>query len=640
MLDFISIDSLEGREFRYHDSSAVVKFVSEVHNSICINRGGQLIEKSYSEFLDEVQSQDAIFTKRLVKPVNRFALTPEHRAEIERREAYLFELHKFSSPTSHAQAVIDVVRHRLNDTKPMSRATLNRMYKIWKKDGYDAALQVIGSKKSYPNRILAEIEPLIEKSIQKHYLVRNGLCMTHAHKKLVQICERIGYDKTLIPSLRTYQRRINDIPEYEVILARKGKSEADKQFRLVKQKMVVNDALGLVEGDSAHFNIGCHELIDGEKYFIGSVSIDLGFDAATGSLLGYNIHIGDKAEREEYIISMLSHCINKKPDPSYIQYGLPRKFIKDGGTGYRSDLTTMFLDMIGCESGTTPTRKPWCKPFVERFVQTLRRDFFEHTDGYLGKFDPTVYTDLNLKQAARLTVEQFTQKFANFIREYHNTPLKRLNNRTPNQAWIESTKIFPPMIPEDITELNQYKPLKISDRSIDLNKGVHHLSQKFNSDELAILRRKIKANSKSKKILVDILVDPNNASSISVIVPDKYAKKPGELELLEVGNVDVSSYGKSYAQIRAFEKGIRITDGAPCTVNYDNKSKYGKKPKIGTLIDIIKGEELSPSQQLQALEDLLAPTKESVVPRSKNKVCKTPKSKKSIDEHEEVELDD
>jgi hypothetical protein len=643
MLDLLSIDSLPGREFRYHGVSSTVKAVSEAEQLIYINRDGSLIEKTYSDFVNEVHSHDAIFTKRLTNPINRLAINSAQKAEVERLEEYFFELNKYTSPTRYTQHVVDTVRPKINDTKPMSRATLDRRFKKWKQDGYDARVQVVGNKKSYPNRISSEIESFMQKCIKRDYLVREGQNAVEGYTLFSDEFDQKRYDPILKPSLRTYQRRINALPEYDVVLARKGKSEADKQFRTVKHKFNIKYPLDRVELDSAHFNIGLVEIIKEKTYYIGSVSIDLAFDTATASLLGYNVHIADKAEKSEYIISMLSHCINKKPDPDYIQYGLPRLIVKDAGTGYRSDLTEMYLDKIGCEYEITPTRRPWCKPFVERFVQTLRQKFFKSTDGYLGKYNPEEYTDLTLKQSAVLTVEQFIQKFTNFVREYHNTPLSRLDNLSPNQAWIEGTKHFAPMIPEDVNELEKYLPLKMSDRSLDKNKGLNYLGQFFNSNELSILRRKITAGTQSKNVLLDILVNPNDASSISVIVPDAYAMEPGRLQLLSISNNDVTSIGKSYSQIRAAEKGILLPDGALFFVEEKKRPGYGSKKKIGTKIDIQEVKERTNQELTQSLDEMidnpsLSPSREPVSQSSE--AYSEEREQQIQDNHDEVRLDD
>jgi hypothetical protein len=597
---------MKDREFHYNGLPAKVCAIDEQTNNLFIRREGRLIEKNYHDFLKDVQDQTVIFTRSLAKPLNRSGATEKQVLKIARLEAYFYEMHKYGNPTTNAQHSIDIVSVRIKDKKPPSRSTLCKGFKLWREHGYDASVQVLCNRKTFPNRLSPEIELFMDRSIGKNYLTRKGPSAVHSYGEFCKEFDKKGYEPSLKPSIRTFQRRIKKLNPFDVVSARKGISEAKKKFRKVLNKFNVEFPLERVELDSAHFNIGLIEIRGDKKYYIGSVSTDLAFDAATGSLLGYCHHVGDKAEKSEYIISMLSHCINQKPDPSYIQFGLPQKIVMDAGVGYRSEMTRAYLDAIGCEYETTPTRRPWSKPFVERFVKHLRDNFFSATDGYLGKYNPEVYTDLTLKKAAFLTIEQFHQKFADFVRKYHETPRDNKDDLSPNDAWIEGTKIYPPQTVSDLAELSKYKPLKISNRTLNLNRGLTHLGQWFNSDELTNLRSRIAHISNTKKILIDILVDPNNASSISVLLPESLSREPGTIEMIEVPNIDRSKHGKSFAQIQAVKSKPLQNNGAHVYVNYDNVSGYGKKPKVGDTIEIVLSNQLTVTEREEELSEMLA----------------------------------
>jgi len=457
MFERINIDSLYKKFLIFYGERAQVVAISKDDNIVYIKRGNQpLIEREFSELVEEMSSYNVSLVKNLAAPINTFNSTPEQQAEIVRREAYFFSMMKYKKPTKHAEEVIQKVSFDIKDPIGFSRSDLCKKWKIFVTDGYNAAPQVLCKNRNSSNRIAEEAEKLMMHFIYKDYMVKGGVSGARTWRNFSDEFDKRGY-LCIKPTVKTLQRRISEISPFERDRARLGESEAKKRFRQKLHKCDINIPLDEVQLDSGHFNIGLLEFLGGKKYYMGTVSIDLAFDVGTASLLGYCIHVGKKSEHSGFIVNMLSHAINQKPGEDHIQFGLPRFVRLDAGVGYRAETTRLFLDTIQCRYEITPVRTPWAKGFVESFIKKLRLDFFEGTEGYLGKFNPDIYTDTGVKAEAQLTVEQFKQKFANFVREYHNTPLKRLKNLTPNQAWIEGTKKFPPEVADDVAELRKYK---------------------------------------------------------------------------------------------------------------------------------------------------------------------------------------
>ena len=474
------------------------------------------------------------------------------------------------------------------------------------------------------------------KCIREHFLQLAAPSAPYCYEEFfVKEYKSKKYPISKIPSLRTFQRRIDAISEFEKVRTRKGESEAKKQFRQVLSHYDSAAPLDRVELDSAHFNLGLIEVIDGKEYYIGTVSTDLAFDTGTGSLLGYCHHIGTKKEHSGFVVSMLSHAISQKPERDYIQFGLPRLVVMDAGPGYRAETTRSFLDAIECEYEITEVRRPWSKPFVERFVRYIRDNFYRNIKGYVGKFNPDEYSDVTVKREAHLTIEQFRQKFANFVREYHKKPQKRLGNISPNEAWLKGTGMFPPELVDDMEKLRRFKGLRLKDRSFSLKDGFRYLGQSFNSPALMGLYEAYKQKIEGKSVKVDVLIDPSNASSISVVLPAILCNEPGKLELLEIPNTCPSSSGKSFEQLRAEAKGTLVHDAAPTFVSYDNKSGFGDTPRQGTVIDISRDTPLSRVAANQELDRMLAPQPGQLNPNFVNDKDDWAPSDPMNDEHED-----
>ncbi|WP_416305879.1 DNA-binding domain-containing protein [Neptunicella sp. SCSIO 80796] len=586
MLERINLNSLNNRELIYCGEKANVVSVDESQQYLFLRRGRNLLQRTYSEFFEDLKKNNVTVLRSLSQPADRSKATPEQQAEIFRLEKHFFEMYKYKNPTKHAAFVSEKVAAEINAPKPIPRSTLCKKYKQWVADGYDATIQVLCKSGTYPNRIAQEIEELIAKCIKKYYLKLAGPSRPFCYEKFCKEYERKGYPINKRPSLRTFQRRIDAISEFEKVRARKGESEAKKQFRQVLNHYENGAPLDRVELDSAHFNLGLVEEISGKVYYIGTVSTDLAFDTGTGSLLGYCHHIGTKKEHSGYVVSMLCHAISQKLEKDYIQFGLPRLVVMDAGPGYRAETTRGFLDAIQCEYEITEVRRPWSKPFVERFVRYIRDNFYREIKGYVGKFNPDEYTDVTVKNEAHLTIEQFRQKFANFVREYHKKPQERLGNISPNEAWSRGIEAFPPELIDDIAELKKHKGLRLKDRKINLKDGFRYLGQSFNSPKLLSFYDAYKRKVSKKEFCVDVLVNPSDADSICIVLPPAMCASPGRLELLEIPNTCPSSSGKSFEQLRAVCKGTLVYDGAPTFISYENKSGYGETPRQGTFIDI------------------------------------------------------
>jgi hypothetical protein len=116
------------------------------------------------------------------------------------------------------------------------------------------------------------------------------------------------------------------------------------------------------------------------------------------------------------------------------------------------------------------------------------------------------------------------------------------------------------------------------------------------------LRESILNDSHTADFKVDILVDPNDATSISVVLPSSYRNNSNEIELLEVPNTNRLSFGKSFAQINVKNGKKLEKNGAHVFVNYENQSRYRKAPKVGDKIDILSDETLSTVERKEQLE--------------------------------------
>ncbi|WP_394225968.1 hypothetical protein [Pseudoalteromonas spongiae] len=581
----ITLYSLQDKKLEYMGKKAIVRAVNEATQEVVIEREGQpIFVRPFVDVLEEIRKGKITILQELAKSPSMQGATNTQLLEINRREKYFYAMLAKKEPTKDLEKLIEDIQRETGDTKGYARSTLCKHFNKFKKDTYSAAPQVLNNKRNRDTQFPEDVEKLIWKFLYEYHLKEGGKSVAATQRLLANKYEELGYEGNP-PCAKTMSRRARSLGPYEYDRLRYGETYAKNKFRQKLEKYDITIPLDRAELDMAHFNIGIVKFIDGKKYFRGTVSIALVFDVGTASLLGYSIQVGKNKETTSYVVASIHHAINKKPDPTYIQHGCIRLAVMDAGTPYRSATTKSFLQKMQGRFETTEVRKPSSKGFVENFVNRLRLEFFQGLDGYCGPFDPSRYTDANIKQDAKYTFEQFHQKFANYVRDYHNTPLKRLNGLTPNEAWQKGIETYPVMEPTDIAELRKYKGLETTVK-YNINYGTTYDYQYFNSTELKAMYEEFCIATDKDYMELTLLVDLNDASSVSVVVPSIISPNPDEIVLIEVPNTNRAAVGKTFNEMSVIEGRCEVLDGATTFLEDDNLSGYRNKPKHGDLIDI------------------------------------------------------
>lgn len=469
-------------------------------------------------------------------------VTEAERRVIERRDAYLRELDKQVEPHAKGvqEAVIARVSKAIADPNPPGASTLSRWYRRWLYDGRDTTQQVIAGRRERAPRLPREYLDLMHEVIEDVYLRRSKPTIRATYAVFRQRYQERGY-RDKCPDISTMRRVIRRLDPLEVIARRDGRSAAREAARVAGTRIEPEFPLERVEVDTAHFNLG---LLNDDGHYVGKVSLYLVIDVYSRAILGFAVHVGKAKEDAACAIHALRYAVSVKDDPAYPMHGLFHEIVVDSGPGYRAEATRAFLQRIAREVQTAPTRKGWAKPFVERLIRTLRDRFFRNLDGYLGKYDPSKYSDATLAKSARLTVSEFRQRVYDFIvHDYHNTPHRGLNGKTPLQVWRHGVVQHPPLTPDSLQELSRLRGLQET-RVLSRVTGVFYQGQHFHSPALVDLYDRLAAVSTDTKIRVDVLVDPLDAGAVSVV--DRITG-----ELIEVPNTSSRATGKSFAELRA-----------------------------------------------------------------------------------------
>lgn len=476
------------------------------------------------------------------KPKGRPKISKNDRARIARMDAYLVPLGEEYLPNGKGvrERIISEVSARIGDPKPPGASTLSTWFARWEICGRDTAQLVVKEDRQRHPRTDDEYLQLMEEVIRSHYLTRSQPTVNAVYAIFrARFRERNYVDPC--PDVSTFRRFLQRMRQANLALfisKREGPSEARSKLRTAEETIEVEFPLDRVECDTAHFNIG---LRNADGFYLGKPSLYLVIDCCARALLGYAIQVSDKPrENSAHVIHALRYAISVKED-AYPMYGLIRTLVTDAGPGYRAEQSTAFFESIAETHITTASRQGWGKAFVERFIETMRDKCFRNLKGYLGKYDPTKYSDDTVAKSAQLTIDEFSELVHHFIVDvYHHTPHKGLRNQTPFEAWQAGIEAMPPLAPSDLSEIKCLRGIKET-RKLSRLTGVTFRNERFHSNALVDLFDAI-CNDQETSVKVEVRGDPMDASAITVV-------SPVDGSLLDVPNTRKSAGNRAFSDL-------------------------------------------------------------------------------------------
>jgi hypothetical protein len=475
--------------------------------------------------------------------------------------------------------VVDGLDEKDQQNKRPSPESLRRWYNQYIEDDLDITPQVI-PQRDRPNRIDDEVEQQLLKAVKKGLGKSNEARLYRDFKK---VFDKLGYQEDC-PSRSTYYRRVAAQRKLAAIFDRDGKSAAREAARTSTIGYQLTYPLERVELDAAHFNIG---LMNDEGYYVGSLTVFFAICCTTRVILGYSMIVGKGGEDSGSVVQSLLHSIEPKNDPDYPYAGIADLYVADGGGAYRSKSTKKFINSIQSDLVICETRMGWGKGFIESFIRTFRRKFWDGVDGYLDKYDPKKYQESTLIKSTRWTVKEMSKMIAEFIRDvYHHEAHSGIDGMTPHDKWESLIYDYPPQLPVDTKNLALFRGLKIENRVLNPTRGVFYKNQWFQSNELAAMYHDLVPNTdKVPKICVDIMVNPLDARGVSVI--DERNKG----QLMDVPHSQRFTEQLSFNELNARRYDRKVENEFSAKIKGDIKIKPQTTPRRkGPVTDVESGD--------------------------------------------------
>lgn len=488
---------------------------------------------------------------------NVLNLTDTQLLELKRREHYVKELKERSinggpmGVKARAQ-VIEYVRHKINDHKGMSVATLARLLELDKNHKYGIASTILKNKRKRKSSFTDDEKDYVIEKIHQYLLKKTKPTVKYAYDLYRHDLAKEYGESAKCVSYETFNIWFKELYWLDVLILTKGKRAAKYACRNAAQKFYTEKILERVEADAVNLAIG---IVDENGKYLGPVTLYAVIDTFSRAILGINVQIG-RGETSASVIDCFKHAIAPKPKSSlsieakneWPMYGIFDKCAIDGGSAYNSLETKKFLVEFTGSIEVVEPAAGWKKPFIERFFSTLRNQFAKTLPGYVGKYKGDKMDDMKIEKEAVITKSEFYSLLTHWlVDEYHQSPHSSLDNQTPQAVWNKESEYYPPLLPENYERLLSVKG-SIKKRKITGDygcQGVNINNVRYNDKQGRLQDIYMKLRNRGYEPYVDCEYSENNIKSINVIDPISY-------EVFEVFAVDSEIYdGRSLIEHEA-----------------------------------------------------------------------------------------
>lgn len=390
---------------------------------------------------------------------------------------------------------IQEIAKEINDPKPPSHMTVTAWMRKLERANGDIYVLVSGhARKGTRERQAAEHEALISDIIDEHYLTRKFLPATQVYNDnylpaLEDInAERLAAGEPEFEPVaeRTFYRKIHRIDKYDVAVARLGREEARKTYRLLKGHMPADYPLHVVEIDHAQLNLWVVD--DVLMLPLGRPWITAFRDRRTGMLVG--IYVSFRGPSLTSIFGALRHSLYPHvglsqlfPDleHEWISFGLADTYASDRGPDFLSPRYRYAIHQLHSEYEYQEKRTPWHKPYIERVFLKLHRELLETAPGKV--FPGMSYSkEYNPQKDAVVRFSTLVYLLMKWAVDYHPFAKVRGKGACAYDLWMDEIADNPPPLPPNIDALKIIAGIR---QSATLgNEGIRYKHLNYGDGEL------------------------------------------------------------------------------------------------------------------------------------------------------------
>ncbi|QIL71025.1 DDE-type integrase/transposase/recombinase [Diaphorobacter sp. HDW4B] len=384
-------------------------------------------------------------------------------------------------------------------------STIYRWWKEFREADTAGLLSKIGIRGgARKSRLLEEVEAIIQDTVsdaleRAHTWSAEDILDQIRHEIEVRNKARVLKDRLIPPCLRTIQRRLAELPQFDVAVAKYGVREAERRYADLGVARKVSRILQLVEIDHTPLDI---LLVDAEGRVIGRPILTLVLDRFSRCVLGFHLSLDGHGTHS--VFAALRHALLPK---SYLREGRYaelqlewncggwfERVVMDNGREFHAQATVDALLNLGIVGEFAGSKQPNDKPHVERLLKTINYSFVHRLPGTtLAKQHLRI--GFESEDEAVLTIEDIDLALHVWIlKKYHRRPNKGLKGKAPYQVWEISAQAFPPQLKCNVVdvdiEFSQRTDSALQHYGIDLN------GFRYTSSDLMALRMLLPRNTR------------------------------------------------------------------------------------------------------------------------------------------------
>ncbi len=381
----------------------------------------------------ELKKYDKKAIKRNIKPVH--ALSEEELKEAKRREDIL------NAPGS--------IKDKIQKGK-ISRATYFNWNKLYEEGGRVLAALAPRRPARRRNRLTNELEVIIEKCINKHYLTTQKKSVRRVWEKVFNLCRKF---KLRPPCEATVRDRINALNTKKKTSKREGHNVARDRHDLMSGKFPgAENPLDVAQVDHTRLDI---RLVDSKRRrAIGRPYLTVMIDVCTRCILGYVLSF--EAPSADTVGLCIYHAVMPKDEElkamgikgEWPAEGLIRKVHVDNAKEFHSNTFKKACAQHGINIDYRPVRTPHFGGHVERVIKTINDNI--HSLPGTTFSNPTQRGNYNSAKKAALSLDDMNQWLTEWIVNVYHKEIHSGLDTSPIAEWkIKAQGLYEPSLPAD-----------------------------------------------------------------------------------------------------------------------------------------------------------------------------------------------
>ncbi len=367
-------------------------------------------------------------------------------------------------------------------------------------------------------RIDPDVDAGVEKSISKYYLQRHGLSVAETFRRYLQDTaqeERLLGTKIEVASLRSMQRRVNEIDPYIRDVKRYGSEFARNKWRYSLKGDTTTRVLERVEIDHTWLDMWVLDPVSGVP--IGRPWITVAIDRYSGYILGFYVSFYGPS------VASVAHCIRNAIFPKedllslvpnlsqpWTAMGVAEQYVVDNGLEFHAKDFMRILFDLRADVLFNPVRRPWLKPSIERTMMEVNRMLPSR-----GKvYTPTKnMVPVSPSDSAAILFDDLCAGLTLWAADVFPKSVHNKNLVRPLDLWEEGRLNSPiPMFPLGFEQFDITAGLS-TQRTVD-GDGVFFKYLRFNSVELQDYLR-----SNGRKLRLEVRFNPDDLGRVFVHLP-------------------------------------------------------------------------------------------------------------------------